>query len=68
MTLLPQSSGRGNLEEAVHKADLVLHTWLAGEAVPAPLIRMISDPLIVAVAVLIVWKPRVGLMTCFNAP
>ena len=29
---------------------------------------MISKPLIVAVAVFMVWKPRVGLMTCFNAP
>jgi len=35
---------------------------------PRRIMRMISKPLIVAVAAFIVWKPRVGLMTCFDAP
>ena len=35
---------------------------------PRLIIRMISKPLIVAVAVFIVWKPRVGRITLLRAP
>lgn len=41
----------GNLEKAVHEADLMVDTSFAGEAVASTVIRMISFPLIVVPAV-----------------
>ena len=64
-----RSSGdREDVEQFVDKANLVLDVRLAGEAMTAPIMRIPSKPLIVADAVFIVWKPRVGRMTRLSAP
>ncbi len=66
--LHPGESSGGNLEELVHKADLIAYAWLAREAVSAPDHSHDLETLDRGRRSLDGLEASYRLMTCFNAP